>query len=346
MSRTRLAAGIILVALMAGFGAAVHEGLGLVRRVHPGSAAATTPPRLAEIRPAMRLPGTLYLAAGGDLLRMRGDTLSVMLRHDADHRWMQPAVAGHGSLVLVARGAQSSDLYAVDGGGAGARRLTDDAAPPLRDGSLAADHWAFHPRPGPDGRLWYSYDAPKAGFRVDLAVWSRPARGGWPARWSSPDGYTGGDVEPLPLPTGGVIFARYQLDAQAHIRSRLWLQTTPGDPGRPLTAAVDDCGQPDLSADGAMLAMVCTEGQQTAQVEVAGFDGRSLGARRRLTADGLCAFPTWAPDGGSLVYLSPGGDGRGFGLWWLDTSASSSARPRQVLDGLGLDATSRPAWAA
>lgn len=258
---------------------------------------------------------------------------------------MQPAVAPDGSLVVVSRGAQSSDLYTVSTAGTGLRRLTEDTAPPLRDGSLERDHWAFQPRPGRDGRIWFSYDAPKAGFRVDLAVWSRPARGGWSTRWSTPQAYTGGDLDPVPLASGGAVFARYGFDAQAHVVSRLWLQAGLRDPGRPLTAALDDCGQPDLSPGGAMLAMVCTQEQQTSHVVVAGFDGRALGAPRRLTADGLCAYPTWAPDGRSLVYLAPATDGQGFALWRLDTT-SAPARPLQVLGGLDLDATSRPAWAA
>lgn len=347
MTRAQLAAGTLLVVLMAGFGLGVHTALGLVRQVRPESRApaAAAPSGLAAVRPSVSLPGTVYLAAGGDLLRLQGDTLSLVLRHDAAHRWMQPAVAPDGSLVVVSRGTQSSDLYAVSAGGTGLHRLTDDAAPPLRDGSLERDHWAFQPRPGRDGRIWFAYDAPKAGFRVDLAVWSRPAHGGWSTRWSTPQEYTGGDLDPVPLVSGGVVFARYGFDTQEHIVSRLWLQTTLRDPGRPLTAALDDCGQPDLSPVGGTLAMICSQEQQTADVEVASFNSRTLGIPRRLTADELCAYPTWAPDGRSLVYLGPASSGQGFALWWLDTS-SAPARARRVLDGIDLDATSRPAWAA
>ncbi|MEA2671776.1 MAG: hypothetical protein QOG45_1996, partial [Chloroflexota bacterium] len=220
--RSRIALSTVLVALMAGFGVAVYAGLGLVRHLHDGrSAAAGGSADPAEVRPLLRLPGSVYVASGGDLLRLRGDTVSAVLTHDGGRRWMQPAVAVDGSLLVVARGAQSSDLYGAGAGGSGLRRLSDNAAAPLRDGSLERNHWAFHPRGGAGGRLWYSYDAPKAGFRVDLAGWSRPATG-VATRWSSPAGYTGGDVEPLPLASGGVIFVRYTIDAQSHIRSQLW----------------------------------------------------------------------------------------------------------------------------
>ncbi len=345
--RNRVAMSIPLVALMAGFGLAVYTGLGVVRHLHDGrtaAAGATVDP--SQVRPLLQLPGSLYVAAGGDLLRLRGDSVTGVLTHDAGRRWMQPAVAADGSLLVVGRGAQSSDLYGAGAGGSGLRRLTDNAAAPLADGSLERNHWAFHPRGGADGRLWYSYDAPKAGFRVDLAVWSRPA-GGMAARWSSPVGYTGGDVEPLPLGSGGAVFVRYAVDGQSHIRSQLWLQTGPHDPGHALTTAEDDCSQPDLAPGGAMLAMVCTQGGQAAHLEVAGFDGSRLGTPRTLAGGGLCAFPTWAPDGSGLAYLAPGSGAGEFTLWWLAGAAGTApSAPRQVLEGAALDATSRPAWAA
>jgi hypothetical protein len=343
--RSRVALSAVLVTLMAGFGVAVYAGLGVVRHLHDERAAAagaTTDP--SQVRTLLQLPGSVYVATGGDLLRIRGDTVSAVLSHDTGRRWMQPAVAADGSLVVVARGAQSSDLYSVSAGGSGLRRLSDNAAAPLRDGSLERNHWAFHPRGGADGRLWYSYDAPKAGFRVDLAVWSRPAAG-VATRWSSPVGYTGGDVEPLPLASGGVVFVRHAIDEQSHIRSQLWLQTGPRDPGRALTGAADDCGQPDLAPGGGMLAMVCTQGGQNAHIEVAGFDGRTLGTPRTLAGGALCAFPTWAPDGGGLVYLAPAAGTGEFTLWWLaGAGGASPTAPRQVLEGAALDATSRPAW--
>jgi Tol biopolymer transport system component len=348
--RRQIALGAVLVALMAGFGLAVYTGLGLVRQVHSSGSTASGEVPIADLRPSVRLPGTLYLAAGGDLLGMRGDTVRAVLTHNGSRRWMQPAVTDDGSVVVVGRGAQSSDLYSAGRDGSGLRRLTDDAASPLRDGSLERDHWAFHPRPGADGRLWYSYDAPKAGFRVDLAVWSlpslrTPATSAVATRWSSPEQYTGGDVEPLPLPSGGVIFARYAAD-QGHIVSRLWLQTGPHDPGHPLTAAGDDCSQPDLSPSGNTLAMVCTQGGQATRLEVASFDGGTLGTPRVLASGPLCAFPTWAPDGSGLVYLGPAPNQGGFTLWWLAGAAGATpSSPHQVLDGVSLDATSRPAWA-
>jgi hypothetical protein len=344
--RGRLALTVLLVALMAGFGLAVYAGLGLVHRLHDrGAGSASADP--AELRSLLRLPGSVYVASGGDLLRVRDDAVGTVLHHDPARRWMQPAVvAAGGSLLVVARGADSSDLYAAGADGGGLRRLTDDAAAPLRDGSLERNHWAFHPRAGADGRVWYSYDAPKAGFRVDLAVWTRPATGA-AARWSSPVGYTGGDVEPLPLASGGVVYVRHLIDDQTRIRSQLWLQTGPRDPGHALTTTDDDCSQPDLAPGGATLAMVCTQGGQTAHLEVAGFDGRTLGTPRVLAAGALCAFPTWAPDGSGLAYLAPAPDGGDFTLWWLSGAAGATpSAPRQVLDGAALDATSRPAWAS
>ncbi|HEY0410979.1 MAG TPA: hypothetical protein VGE42_12015, partial [Candidatus Dormibacteraeota bacterium] len=116
--RSRIALSIVLVALMTGFGVAVYAGLGLVRHLHDGrSAAAGGSVDPSEVRPLLRLPGSVYVASGGDLLRLQGDTVSGVLTHDAGRRWMQPAVAADGSLLVVARGAQSSDLYGAGAGG-------------------------------------------------------------------------------------------------------------------------------------------------------------------------------------------------------------------------------------
>ena len=348
MTRRGMGLTTVLVALMAGFGLAVYSGLGLIRNLHDrattGAGGATDPP---DLHPLVSLAGSLYVATGGDLLRIRGDSVTAVLTHDAGRRWMQPAVAADGSLVVVARSAESSDLYRSAADGGGLQRLTDDAAAPLRDGSLERNHWAFHPRAGADGRLWYSYDAPKDGFRVDLAVWSRPAAGAVATRWSSPVGYTGGDVEPVPVPSGGVIYARYVVGAGSEIRSVLWLQSGPRDPGHALTSTDDDCSQPDLAPGGRTLAMVCTQGGQGARIEVASFDGRTLGTPRVLAAGSLSAFPTWAPDGGGLAYLAPAANTGDFTLWWLaGAGGTTPSAPRQVLEGVALDATSRPAWAS
>ncbi len=95
-----------------------------------------------------------------------------------------------------------------------------------------------------------------------------------------------------------------------------------------------------------MLAMVCTQGGQASHLEVASFDGRTMGTPRVLAGGSLCAFPTWAPDGSGLVYLAPDSNGD-FTLWWIEGAAGTAPKgARQVLDGVALDATSRPAWAA
>ncbi|TMD07600.1 MAG: hypothetical protein E6J03_03855 [Chloroflexi bacterium] len=345
--RRRVALFLLIPAAMAGFGTAVYAALGHLR--HLDAATTGSQGTATGGRVAVELPGTLTFAQDGDLYRLRGTTIAEVLAHPSGARWMQPSAAPDGSLVVVARGAQSSDLIELDPEGRVLRRLTADSARTLRGGSLENNHWAFHPRVGQDGTLWYGYDAPKVGFRVDLAVWSRSLGASSSAagrRWSTPHGYTGGDVEPVPLAGGGVIFTRYAVDAQEHIRAQLWLQRTPLEQGHALTAVGDDCSQPDLAPGGGTLAMVCTAGGQSAQLEVAGFDGQRLGAARVLASGCLCAFPTWAPDGSGLVYLAPGAvAGDGFDLWWI-AGASSTAQPvaRQAVQGLALDATSRPAW--
>lgn len=345
--RRRLALFLLVPAAMAGFGTAVYVTLGHLR--HLDAATARSPGTATGGRVIVELPGTLTFAQDGDLYRLRGATISEVLTHSSGRRLMQPAAAPDGSLVVVARGAQTSDLFEIDAEGRALRQLTADSARPLRDGSLENNHWAFHPRVGQDGTLWYEYDAPKAGFRADLAVWSRALGASSSAvgrRWSTPRAYTGGDVEPVPLAGGGVIFTRYAVDDQEHIRAQLWLQRTPLEQGHALTALRDDCSQPDVAPGEGMLAMVCTGGAQSAELRTTSFDGERLSVPRALVSNCLCAFPTWAPDGSGLVYIAAGASaGDGFDLWWI-AGAASTALPaaRQAVEGLALDATSRPAW--
>jgi hypothetical protein len=82
-----------------------------------------------------------------------------------------------------------------------------------------------------------------------------------------------------------------------------------------------------------------------ARIEVAALAGTVLGPPHVLVTGCLCTSPTWAPDGSGLAYMAPGAGEDAFQLWWVPMPLrSSSAVPRQVVDGLDLDATSRPAW--
>lgn len=341
MQGVRRFAPLALVALMALFGFGVYHVLGLFKT--DTTRAATKP---TEEQTQFILPGTLYLTQDGAIYSLHGGHFTRIT--DTQHGWTQPSLLPDGRVLAVARAAQSSDVYILNPDGSVAQQLTQNAA--RAHGSIDLNHWSFYPVVSPDGStLFTAYDSPKAGYMVDLAIWSRPLSSPESAqrRWTLPNDYTGGDIMPLPLSTGGILYVKYAVDSKERITSRIWLQARPGSAGVPLSSADDDCLWPALSPDRRWLAMVCTGAQQQAQLEVAPFDGAQIGPARVLVNDRLTAAPLWSPDGKGIAYLAPASAGGGFQLWWLDrATAARPAQPVQVTTNLALDASSRPAWSA
>jgi Tol biopolymer transport system component len=322
---------LLLVLAMVAFGFAVYLGLGLFK----GSSErrATTP---TSEKPLAPLPGTLFLAQEGSLYRLSGSTFTQLGLPPGT--WSQPALLpGTSQLVAVLRDAQSSDLYLIRTDGTVVKQLTRDAS-----GSIDRNRWAFYPRPSADGQtLYYSFDRPKEGYRVDLNIWSMPLPGtqAQAQQRSFANDYSGGDTYPVPLSGGGLVYAKYGVDNNS-IVSQLWLQLRRGSTGQALTKPEDDCGQPALSPDVTKLAMICTHGAQTGALLVADFDGTELAARRVLVASGQSASPSWSPDGSQIAFLSPADTQGRFQLWTVDLTGKVT----RVTSNLDFDATSAPAW--
>jgi WD40-like Beta Propeller Repeat len=319
--------------LAAGLG--VYLGLGYA--AHRGGAAglASRPGQEpARQGPLQRLPGTLYLVQDGTLYRLQRGTFTPLLAAAGTASWTMPAVSPSGqNLVVVRRDYAYSDLYLVGATSGTQMQLTHNAS-----GTVQLNHWALYPRLGADGStLWLSYD-PKDRFNdynVVLAVWSMPlgASASQMRRWTTPNDYTGGDVQPVPLASGGVIYTKYALNTGLNrIMGQLWLSTRAGVEGQALTQSNDDCSQPAISPDGSRVAMICTGGTQVANVEVATFDGTTLGPRQVIVSGQLAAQPTWSPDGQSLVYLAAQGISGHFQLWLqqLPPAATPTAAPTPV----------------
>lgn len=349
---------LIALPLMVAFGFGVYFGLGSLK--NKAKHADTRP--VTKARTLVALPGVVYMAQGGALYRLENGQFTQIKPGRGD--WSQPASAPQGGLVAVSRELHFSDLYLLDGSGHPVRQLTKN-----QTGPVESNHWAFYPTLSPDGKtLFYSYDPkdPSNSFRVDLAIWSMPLQGpqSQGKRRTLPNQYTGGDVQPVALPSGAVLFTRYGIDDAGHSVSQIWLQPRTGAIGQALTDPADHCSSPALSHDGTRLAMVCTNGRQAASLQVAPFDGQKLGPREVLVEGQLDATPTWSPDGQSLLYTAPGGADGHFQLWLIQThptspsatpqsagaesttpSSSPSARqPRLVTTDLDLDATSAPLW--
>ena len=328
---------VLGVLAMAAFALAVYLGLGSLR--HPKVVATKRP---TEIRSAMAIAGTMYLTQEGGLYRLRGDRFKEL--QPAGSGWTQPTVSpDHRTLAVVRRSSDWSDLFLVDLLGHPVRQLTQD-----QGGDVTTDHWAFYPRFSADGAsLYYSFDSPKDGFRVDLAIWSLEVQSGTARRWTVSTQYTGGDVDPTPVDGKALLYAEYAPDNSGHIRAQVQVQHGALAASRPLTAPEDDCAAPVLSPDGTRLAMICSSGRQVGKLVVATFDGTTLGPLQVLVDGQLCASPAWQPDGQALAYLAPAGPAGRFQLWYLPLAADPSVGPPQpsrLTSGLDFDATSRIAW--
>jgi WD40-like Beta Propeller Repeat len=363
----RLAA-FLFLPLMVAFGSGVYVYLGTLK-----SKVVKTRAVLPTVTKPRVLPGTMYVVQDGRLFKLNnGGFTEIGPAGD----WSQPVLTpDHTHLVAVLRGGLSSDLYLLDLNGHIVKRLTKNDSR-----YVALNHWAFYPRVSPDGStLFYSYDGPKhvdAEPGDDLSVWSMPLNGtqSQARRRTDPYWYTGGDVSPVPLAGTALLYVQHSIDPSTAVHSQIRLQSRTGDlVGKPLTALADDCSQPALSPDGTQLAMICSGGKQTARLEVASFNGTSLGPARILLDGGLYAAPAWSPDGQALAYFAPSGGAGHFELWWLAVPPVVAATPTptatpapspsaggassivvptlpptpvpvQVTQGVDLSATSPPAW--
>jgi Tol biopolymer transport system component len=327
---------VVLLAAMAAFGFGVYHFAGLLRTdnkhpVRPTAAAAPT------------LPGTVYVAQDGALYRLREGRFT-QITDDAG--WSEPAASPSGDeLVAVKRVGQYSDLYLLTDMGRVLRQLTHHQAQ-----QVEANHWSFFPRFSPDGtRVFYSYDNKDPGsYEVDLSIFSIGVDGQGAHQWTNPNAYTGGDVSPVPLKNGGLIYAKYSIDEKSQVHSQVWIQARAGWAGAPLTPAADDCGSPAVSSDEKTIAMVCRRGQlQNADVVVATLNEAtySIGPATTLVRGQLAAAPVFSPDGQTIAFLAPVAPGGGFQLWSVAAAPGrSGATAHALTSNVGLDSTAPPVW--
>lgn len=294
---------------------------------------------------AQALPGTLYVVQQGAIYRFHHGDFTQITSEDG---WSQPSADQKGDqLVAVQRHPNYSDLYLISTSGQTTAQLTHNSS----STALDSNHWSFYPVFTPDGSaLFYTFDPkdPYNSYRVDLAIYASPLGGGGAAvQWTYPNYYTGGDVDPLPLRDGSLLYVKYSIDQQFEVHSQIWIQRRAATEGTGLTDAKLDCGQAALSPDQTLIAMVCRKGSNTsAELDVADFDAASasLGSITTLVSGGLVASPAFSPDGKTIAYLAPGSSGGQFQLWTVP--AQGPANPRQITSDLGLDAQSAPVWMA
>ncbi len=245
---TRRLIGVGLLIAMLAFGLGVYHAAGYLRGqrnvVH----------RPTEVS-APSLPGTIYLVQNGAIYRFQHGNFTQITSASG---WMQPSPAPNNQLVAVRRQGNYSDLYLLSTAtGKTVGQLTHDSS----TRAVENNHWVFYPRLSRDGQtLFYAYDQ-KDGFgsyRVDLAIFATPLD---PSRratvWTRPNEYTGGDVDPVPLGDGGLIYTKYSNDDSFQVHSQIWIQRRAGSPGVALTPVRLGCHEPAVSPDEKLVAMVC-----------------------------------------------------------------------------------------
>lgn len=338
-------------------------------------AVAPEKPTAATPRPsAFTLPGTLYVAQSGALYSLSSGRFHQVT---SEAGWTQPSLTPEGDLLAVKRSFLYSDVYVLNPFGTVLRQVTNNSVAHPKNADPGGYHWSFYPRLSPDGKtLWMSYDQPKFGYDVVLSVWAMPANGTIKQGrlWTNAADYTGGDTQPVPMPSGGIIYTRYTYGPDEKLIGQLVYTNHVYSAGRALTTPSEDCEQPALSPDGTQIAMVCSYEKQISELTIASWNGSTLGPLRAVITDQLVAQPIWAPDGSGIAYLAPGSPNGPFQLWWLPKAVYAPPPPpsippvtpggphngplpapstgptpapaarMQVTTNLGLDATSPMTW--
>jgi hypothetical protein len=330
ISKFLLAVGLAVVMAITGVSSYVYLG----SRQSKVAAPVQKPTAATPHAQAFSLPGTIYLAQAGALYSFSAGRFHQLT---PEAGWTQPALYPDGThLLAVKRSPSFSDIYVLTKYGGVIAQLTYNAASARNAWDTGANAWSFYPRLSPDeNTLWMSYDGPKyVGanyYDVDMAVWALPLgaaiRQG--RAWTNANNYTGGDMQPVPVP-GGIMYTKFTYDENGNRVGQLWFTNRAGSAGRELTSTAAGCLEPSLSPDGRSIAMVCTYQKQVSYLTIASWNGSSLGALQTVVQDQLVAEPAWAPDGSGLAYLAPGGPAAPFQLWFLPKNAYAPPAPSPV----------------
>ncbi len=365
---------VVILELMAAFGVGVNRYL--ASRTSKAFAAPDKPTHDVIAQKAA-LSGIVYFADGGGLFAIDG-TRVIQLQPQGQG-WMQPSLLPGGTGLLAVKETPNlySDLYELNLDGSIRTQLSQDAATAAQNGiDLTNNNWIFYPTVGPDGDVYFSYDWPKEPddsnpYQVDLAVWKAPLgstidraeAGKTMTQVSGPDWYTGGDVSPVPLLGGHLLYVKYEaanngdqvstavpaaLPGQEV--SQIRLDPTPRTDGTPLTQPAQNCSEPALNPSDTMIAMICSPSSTEADLVLASFSlTAGIGPLTYVVTGTMAASPSWSPSGDDLLYLAPSSSaGNGyFQLWHISrVNTGSLSTPTMVTTDLDLDATSAPVWAA
>lgn len=300
--------------------------------------------------------GTIWLWAGGEATPFIGD----------GNEW-QPAWSPDGTrIAYIERGESYTDVMLADANGKHQDQLTlNGSALQLQSHERVYDTmWSFYPTWTPDSEtvtMASQYSTPYGSPAVEynLSLYTIPLDSGKRQQIFADAEAHCGRVAYRPTRTtskapSSLVYVHSSLLASG--QQRLHLLDLTDETSVPYPGTPDGSYDPAFSPDGAWLTFAARDNDQTDLWVVPGTatpdaetDERPV-APQRLTNLGTARAPAFSPDGTMLAFLAmPPGD-IGFDLWVADVDTSTPGtltigEPRQLTDGLSLDADSGLSWA-
>jgi TolB protein len=294
-----------------------------------------------------QLQGRLLFVRNGTVWLWQGDTGRPLFGNGTA---FQPRFSPDGrQIVYVNRGNSYSDLLIADQNGQVAQPLTrnESGEPPNSFGRAYSSRWALYPTWSPDGEnlLFTSQAGPPFGepaVEYNLALYRFMLSELTYEVLSSAETLQVSRSVHHPTDELQIVFAAVEAGTEGQQLYRLSLiddQLEPL-PGLPQTAY-----DPTFSTDGQWLAFAGATSERTDIYAVA---TSYTAPAQRITSLGSARAPAFSPDGSQLAFLALDSGG-GFDLWVVDlrrdeNGALQATNPRQITDGLGLDADSGISW--
>lgn len=351
MNRRRLIGYLALIVAFVLVGFGVNRGLYSLKSSTP-SGKIVAPD---SSHPLVNLPGSVLVVQNGAIYRLVGSNFTRITPIDG---WEQPHVMANGDIVAVQRLGSYSNLALLSSNGKVINWLTNfgQGVDYVGNSDVATYHWGFEPFPNANGTaIFFAYEQeqPGASYDVTFSIWSLPVtttvlQDG--SQWSTPNDYTGGDVQPIAAPNGGVIYTKFDINrASGATYGQLYYQANATAQGNFITPASSSCEEPSLNPTATEIAFICVNNQaQSSTLEVAPFNASTdeIGKLHTIAVSGLPASPSWSSNGNALLYMSPTQSGGHFQLWVIDNPNAAKPTAQDVTTDLNLDATSVPDWTA
>jgi TolB protein len=318
----------------------------------------------------LALPGRMLFVQGGNLWLWQGDA-GRQLTSNGDT--FQPAWSPEGGrIAYIQRVTSFSELLVMPSEGGEAVQLTQDGP----DSSvysyerIYASMWAFYPAWSPDGAtIAFASQAgppggsPAAEFRVSL--FSTPAEAGSERTQLYAD--ASGHVGRLAYAPDGQSIA-FAFGPAHEGEPTIYRYIVESGNAEPFPGAPAQSYDPAFSPDGTLLAFAAringrtdvfvirtttaaASAEDAPAIDTEATPTTSAAAETpiQLTSIGTARAPAFSPDGKQLAFLAIAPGGNSFDLWVLDLEIEADGalvpgQPRQITQGMALDADSGVAW--